>query len=354
MNFENHTHYPAGWTLGFEPDGRELLIIVVKATFTIPDNGEMPQLAEEQVPLVEADQFTGEPGYSATLCETDYAHRKTFCDVLLNGSAYAPGGRPSKQVTVSMQVGSMKKVLNVIGHRKWDRILMQDTPSLPLPFVKKAISYDCAFGGVDIDQNDESRAKTYLLNPVGVGFYPISSGKELEGKPLPNTEEVGRPVLSAKTGSFQPMAFGPVGRNFVSRSKYAGTYDQNWLDNHAPFWPDDFDYRYFQAAPQEQQISYPKGGEPVLLKNLTPLGTCRFRLPKLEIPVFVNPYRDNAKQLAPVIDTVFFEPDHGRFTMTWRVALPLKRNCFELKDVIIGKSMEALSIAAQTGGKHYH
>ena len=84
MDFVNETKVEAGWTLGFEPDGRELLVVAIKATFKIPKFGDEPELAENQVPLTAADEFTGEPGYSATLYETDYAHRKPFCDVLLN------------------------------------------------------------------------------------------------------------------------------------------------------------------------------------------------------------------------------------------------------------------------------
>jgi len=66
MNFVNETKFEADWTLGFEPDGRELLVVAIKATFQIPKNGDEPELAEEQVPLTEADEFTGEPGFSAT------------------------------------------------------------------------------------------------------------------------------------------------------------------------------------------------------------------------------------------------------------------------------------------------
>lgn len=354
MNFENHTKFPAGWTLGFEPDGRELLVVVVKATFDIPKKGGLPQLADEQVPLVEADEFTGEPGHSATLYETDYAHRKPYCDVLLNGSAYASKGLPVERVTVSIQVGNMKKAFNVIGDRRWDRIMMQDTPSLSLPFLRKTVSYDYAYGGVDIHPDHETKVMTYGPNPVGMGYYPYSSGKHLQGKPLPNTEEIGKPIKASKSGSFSPMAFGPVGRNFSQRIKFAGTYDQKWLDHRAPFWPDDFDYQYFQAAPVEQCIPYPQGGEPVIIENLTPEGITAFTLPKWEVPVLVVPYQGKAEQRMPVIDTVFFEPDQGRFTMAGRIGRPLKRDCFELKEILVGESITAWQRKQRSNDKPYY
>lgn len=354
MNFENHTPYPAGWALGFEPDGRELLVIAIKATFDLPKKGQTPQEAQEHAPLVEADEFTGEPGYSATLYESDYAHRKPYCDVLLQGSAYAPENRPAEKVMVSLQVGRMHKAFNVIGDRRWDRILMHATPSLPLPFSKKAVSYDCAYGGVDIHPNDKTKVKTYGHNPIGVGYYPYSSGKHLQGKPLPNTEEIGKPIKASKSGAFSPMAFGPVGRNFSRRIKFAGTYDQKWLDHRAPFWPHDFDYQYFQAAPVEQWIPYPQGGEPVIIKNLTPEGIVSFALPKWEVPVLFVPYQGKADQMMPVIDTVFFEPDQNRFTMTGRIARPLKRDCFELKEVLVGGSIKVWRRKQKSDGKPYY
>ena len=335
MDFVNETKVEAGWTLGFEPDGRELLIVAVKATFQIPKNGDEPELAEEQVPLTEADEFTGEPGYSATLYETDYAHRKPYCDVLLNGSAYAPGGKTTNRVSVSLQVGKMKKSFNVVGDRVWDRILLKTTPTLPVKFLRKKISYDVAYGGTDKDKKDPDKVKTYLKNPIGVGYYPISNGKSLVGKPLPNTEEIGRPVKSKK-GNYTPMSFGPIGRNFASRVAYAGTYDQKWLDNVAPFWPDDFDYRYFQAAPPDQQLPYPKGGEPVILQNLSPEGLTKFQIPRVSMPVIFIPYRGEDIIKEAVIDTVLIELDHNRFMLTWRVPMSLRKNCFELQQVIAG------------------
>ena len=336
MDFVNETKVEAGWTLGFEPDGRELLVVAIKATFKIPKFGDEPELAENQVPLTAADEFTGEPGYSATLYETDYAHRKPFCDVLLNGSAYAPGGRPAKSVRVALQVGRMQKSINVVGDRIWDHNMLSVSPTPLRPFFRKSISYDRAYGGSDKHPEKPEKIKTYTENPVGVGFHPYSYGKHLQGKPLPNTEEVGKPIKH-KDGKYLPMSFGALGRNFASRVAYAGTYDQNWLDNVIPFWPDDFDYRYFQAAPPDQQIPYPKGGETVILQNLNPEGFSKFQIPQVSMPVILIPYHGEDIVQEAINDTILIEPDNNRFMLTWRVSLPLKKNCFELKQAIAGE-----------------
>lgn len=335
MDFVNETKVESGWTLGFEPDGRELLVVAIKATFQIPKNGEEPELAQEQVPLTEADEFTGEPGFSATLYETDYAHRKPFCDVLLNGSAYAPDGRPKNSVRVALRVGSMNKSFNVVGDRMWDRLILYTKPTPHRPFVRIPITYDRAYGGADKHPDKIDKIKTYTKNPIGVGYYPYSNGKHLIGKPLPNTEEIGKPIKS-KNGNYLPMSFGPIGRNFKSRIPFVGTYNQEWLDYVAPFWPDDFDYRYFQATSPDQQIPYPKGGEMVILQNLTPEGLTKFQIPRLSMPVIFVQYRGKDIIKEAVLDTILIEPDHKRFMLTWRVPLPFKKNCFELKQVITG------------------
>ena len=49
----------AAYTMGMKPDGRELLVVVIKGTFAIPKNGDKPQLAAKQADLVMADEFTG-------------------------------------------------------------------------------------------------------------------------------------------------------------------------------------------------------------------------------------------------------------------------------------------------------
>ena len=74
MNLINATGMAAGYTLGLDKDAREWLVVVVKGTFLIPKNpNDEPRLAPEQAPLVMADTFTGEPGFSAPIYEADFA-----------------------------------------------------------------------------------------------------------------------------------------------------------------------------------------------------------------------------------------------------------------------------------------
>ena len=222
MELINATRMTAGYTLGLDPDGRERVVVVVKGTFVLPpgDDGE-PLLADEQAPLVMADEFEGEPGLSAPTYESDYSPVKPRCDVLLQGSAYAPGGRPATRVEVSLKVGSLRKSFAVVGDRVWRRRMGSLRPGEPKPFLSLPITYARAYGGVDVHPKDEKKRKTYLENPVGVGFRPVSPHGDVEGHPVPNTEEIGVPV-SKTNGNYRPMAFGPVGRNWAPRFRLAG------------------------------------------------------------------------------------------------------------------------------------
>jgi len=352
MELLNATKMKAGYTMGMRPDGRELLVVVVKGTFLIPKAGEEPKLAPEQTPLVEADTFTGDPGFSAPVYESEYAPVKPRCDVLLLGSAYAPGGRPAERVPVSIRVGRMEKSFDVVGNRVWRSGLREVSSTRPEPFTVMPISYDTAFGGVDNLDPDPEKHGAYALNTVGKGFYVRNDPDHIEGKRLPNTEESNNPVTSP-LGSYRPMAFGPVGRAWQPRSGFAGTYDQHWLDNVFPFLPADFDNRYYQAAPTDQQVDYIRGGEDVLLINLTPQGQCRFALPKLEVPVtfFFKNYRQT--EIDAVADTLLIEPDLGRFLLLWRASLPLQRNMFEVAQVVVGRMPRGWYRARELGKTYY-
>jgi hypothetical protein len=150
------------------------------------------------------------------------------------------------------------------------------------------------------------------------------------------------------------MAFGAIGRSWRSRAVYAGTYDKNWLHNRAPFWPDDFDYRYFQSAPSDQQIPYPQGGEQVVLGNLSSIPKVSFLLPMLSIPVWFLPHKGKDIKRESVIDTIVIEPDRGTLSLVCRAALPMKRSCFDMKQVIAGQMSEGWQRARKYGTKPYY
>ncbi|MGD9249004.1 MAG: DUF2169 domain-containing protein, partial [Desulfobacteraceae bacterium] len=308
--------------------------------------------SEQQKQLVEADIFTGEAGFSAPQYEVDYAPVKHYCDVLLNGSAYAPGGKPTSRVEVTLRLGPVLKSFAVTGNRFWESGKVAIRPGYAGLFDRLRISYDLAFGGIDNYHENEKKHSAYMSNPVGKGYHLELSQAFVDGSPMPNTEELKRPV-TMPNGNYSPMALGPLGRSWNPRRHLAGTYDQSWIDNTFPFLPPDFNEAYYQAAPVDQQMPYPQGGERVFLENLTAEGQTSFNLPEIDVPVvFFYRKGENVKQKA-VIDTIVLEPDQGLFTISWRATIPLKKNIFEISQVLIGRKSRGWWRARELGKTYY-
>jgi hypothetical protein len=270
--------------------------------------------------------------------------------VLLNGNAHAPAGRPAARVPVGIRIGGWQKTFAVVGNRTWRAGGLGATR--PEPFEVMPISYDNAFGGPDDFHPDASRHRSYRPNPVGRGYHSDLAPELVNGTPLPNTEE-NDAAVQAPNGRYAPMAFGPVGRGWLPRYKLAGTYDQNWIDNIFPFLPPDFDPAYYQSAPPDQQIERLEGGEPVLLGNLTPDGRRSFDIPRIEVPVVFLRRRGGHEERKGRIDTLLIESDRGRFSIVWRASLPLRKNVYEVTQIVTGRMSRAWWRSVETGKTYY-
>ena len=352
MRILNQTGFPTEFTMGMDIAGREYLSLVVKGTFDFPQEAAAESVKSAvQRPLVKADEFTGAPGYSATLWETDFAFRKRRCDVVAQGAAYAPGGEPAERVRVGLKVGDWSKQFDVVGAREWRVVGPAITATRPYPFRRMPFSYATAFGGVDrLDPEDETPA-AYDPNPVGTGFSSVRNQSRLSGLPLPNTEEAGQEVRSPYE-SYRPMALGPIGRGWPERRRYAGTYDQNWQDNVFPFLPKDFDERYYQMAGADQQIDPPRPGTPVIVVGMTPGGREQFRLPDTALPLKVFRGREVAFDDHRLPDTLAFDTEARQFMLTWRIWIPMKRIITEFTEAWVGQPTDAM-LRARNEGRAY-
>lgn len=336
INVAGHTTAEA--TLSVDADGRQHLLVVFKATYRIPENGRPARPLLPPAPLAFSDDFVGEPGLSALWSENDFAAVKEQCDVLFKAQAHSPDGRPVTRLDVAVRVGDLQKAISVVGDRVWEKDLFILRHSRPQAFVAMPLDYGRAFGGSPVYE-DDGPPDPYPLNPFGQGYSRKPEAAGLHGRRLPNLEKPGRPVRRPD-GSYHPEALSALPRTAPPRRDYAGTYDQNWRDNIAPFLPPDFDPRFFQSAPPDQQITPPIGGEPVSLINLMPgRPEVHFELPRLDtVPVRVLKRDLSVAEPAVRADTLFFEPDEGRFSVTWRTRCPLSfRGLREVKTVVIGQ-----------------
>ncbi len=345
MNLINHTPFAAELTTRHDGQGRECLLLVVKATYALPAHRGVPAIAAIQQPIHFADTATGEPGRSAPVYESDLCPPKPRVDVLLIGSAYAPQGQPADRVPVGLAVGDLRKGFVVTGPRHWVHSVLGQPLSAPQPFVRQAISYDIAFGGTLPGEAPGAEDQVFDANPVGRGFRPAARWPE--HTPGPQTEATHAPIASAH-GRYAPMAFGPLGRHWLPRRSHAGTYDDAWRERRYPFLPEDFDPRYFQAAPEDQQLPALRGGETVRLLNLCPpthtaQDLLEFTLPDLSLPVRLHG-RSGVEAPTPVADTLLIEPDAQRFSITWKVDRPLGNDPYRFHRVEVGDRPKGLLV----------
>jgi hypothetical protein len=338
--------------------GREHLVLVAKGTWSIPGSGERPRPLEPQ-PLEPSDVFVGEPGQSAMRYGADFARFKPKCDVLFNASAHAPNGTLVRQMKVGWQVGSLKKGLQVIGPRTWRKILGVVSLSKPEPFMQMPLHFGLALGGTRTYEkgrgtNAVELSEAFPTNPDGIGWFSRHTIGDIDGAPAPSLEALDDPI-KAPDGKHKAAAFSAMARHWEPRKNYVGTYDEAWQKNVCPLLPQDFDERFHQCAPGDQQMDYPKGGEPVILRYLMAgRDDVRFRLPAFDTVKFRVLRTDYSSEMPqPVVDTLYFEPDESRFSAVWRASVPIRRRLQEFGTIAIGSvdpAWWAAMESGQTGG----
>src|SRR5258708_18284171 len=272
---DNRTPFAADRSWVRDRNGAEVWLVAVKGTFDIQP-GSVVKLADKQEEICMAPKYSGEPGKSSLLYDTDLPRAKVTTDILVNGHAYAPNGEPARVVEVAFRVGDLMKSLRVTGDRVWKLGAFGLRKARPVPFVKMPITYERAFGGVD---TKSSRPSWDIRNPVGTGWARFFW--HLLGQNVPNIEGAGERAGSWG-GRPWPAGFGAIPGHWSPRVKLAGTCDAKREPERAPLLPADFDDRFYQSVPRDQQTpQFLRGGEKVTLKNLTPLGPFTFLLPRL-------------------------------------------------------------------------
>ena len=101
LQLQNTTPFKAHITVLPNRAGIDTLYVVVKATLHIRPK---LSLADEQVPVVVADTYHGDPAASSLKAPSELHIGKPGTDVLLIGSAWAAPGRPARQTQVSLAV----------------------------------------------------------------------------------------------------------------------------------------------------------------------------------------------------------------------------------------------------------
>ncbi len=265
---------------------------------------------------------------------SDFADFKLHAEVLLAGACHAPSKRPVTECPVRFSVGAWSKTLLVTGRRTWTQGVVGATVSDPEPFVTMPLGYENAFGGPG-----------HPDNPAGKGL----------GTPeLPNVEDVARPVRS-KGDRPPPAGFGPINPSWPARAGKMGTaYGPAWRKDRAPFFSEDFDWTYFHAAPDDQQLpGYLRGDEEVSFVNLHPDAPIfSTRLPGLRVRAFAKTADGTIHEARMNLDTLFADLDEEKLVLTWRGLAPVKEDDLaDVKTVLVASEPLADPLLPEA---HYH
>ncbi len=291
-------------------------VLVAKQTFDLASGSPVP--AADPLPLVGMDEYEGEPEQSPVRYESDFVPPKPRADLLCVGQAWAPRGEPASEVVVTFGVGRFEKKIRVLGDRLWQKKLLGlvHVPSSPQPFVSLPLSYERAFGGKDGKYSFEA-------NPLGRGFHRSVTG--LSGKPLPNLEDPDDPIGHWRHRP-APCSFGPVGRAWLPRRALVGTFPKKWAQQEEPGLPEDFDDRFYNGAPLDQQLEgYLQGDESVRATNLHPEHPeLSFRLPgtRLRCLVADEEHTGFTGEARLSCDTLWLDMEALRLVLVWRGSLP--------------------------------
>lgn len=327
LQLANTTPFAAILSLLPDADGIDTVFVVVKATFTL---GPQITVAAEQLPVLAADAFWGEPGESSLRYAAELHLAKPATDIALVGSAHAPQGRPVDQMDTLVSVGAVRKAVRVVAERPWTGSAMGSAKGPARPFTTMPLVYERAFGGVHVIDEAKGKVMAVQENPVGAGFRARQRRQELKGQLAP--------CLLDPRDEERPAGYGFIAPSWKPRLDFAGTYDEAWERRRAPFLPEDFDARFFNAAhPDLIADGYLVGGEEVNLVGVSPRGLLSFGLPRCSFDMTAR-VAGRVEQPALNLETVLFEPDDERLTMLWRAAIPCDKQALQVEQVEVALS----------------
>jgi len=342
---DNKTDFAAHPQLLLDRDG-EKLVTIVKATFELPPGGGALVLAPE--PRTRGVRFAdvpwGKPEISSVLYPADLCLRKPGTDVIVVARAYAPGGKSVPSFDVGVRVGALQKTVRIFGLRVWEE--GGAGLSAARPVAEMDMRYDHAWGGTD--DSNPARFIEEPRNPVGLGM--TGDPRALTHKPAPNLEDPQHLIASFRTRP-PPAGIGAIGRHWEPRRRFAGTYDEQWLDHRAPLLPEDMDDRFNNCASAGLTAEPPlAGGEAVALLNLvTGGGATVFALPKVTVEIEFRVKDREPAVFTPHLDTVLIDlletgPDKPiAVEMVWRAHVRAPRRMKHARVIVREREREVTS-----------
>ncbi len=299
MKLDNSTPIPAVLWRTIMNQERIAAAVVARITYRVVDGRLL--LDHEQAWTIDKAEYESPVG---SLPPED-CFRRGGVDLLIFGSARAPGGSPTAKVEVRFQVGDFVGGVDVYGERLWTRGFGTGLrATAPASFVECPLTLAYAYGGKQVWDGLEV---PYVSNPEGKGFY--TEAANARDQPLPNIEDPRRPI---KEWSDQPDPAG-VGfcpRGFGPRVQRSVSFDERGMLN-------ELRSGFFNEA-------FPD----MVAPEVTPRTVCRvygvrddgplvFRVPTLPLCALID-IGDAHVERHLQIDQIGVEPDLSRVFITYR------------------------------------
>lgn len=364
--------------------GHLLLVCVVKRTYVLRQG--RPKLADEQVAIVDEPvlEVDAHGGLVTLVDDTDVSAPKELTDVVVMGSAHSP--TKVRELYAAVAVGDVAKRVRVSGERRADvspdgAVRFSSAEA----FTRAPLSYALAYGGYDGHAHDllepitadelafleaeapgTARAQglfSYGRNPVGRAFFLDLERPRADGALLPRIEDPADPLVPERffvarpevwldapvpgglgwlrhdayprllrlVGPIIPMeherppreASLPGGDDLLELQRLDRTEGEHPLAGGGVDGPL-IHPRALQGASPGLAARRLRGNESVILRGLHPtVADLRTELPGETPKVRLTPPGLKTMAPKPVLQTVRFEPDAGRFSLTWAAAVPL-------------------------------
>lgn len=330
LQLESETRLPGHFTVVPDQEGIDSLLVTVKATITV--DGPRVSLVDEQPPVLLEEVWRGEPDAGSIARPSDFSLLKPAAEYLVIGHAYPPPGRDEVDATdIGIHVAGREKLVHVVGDRVWRDGPLGAQRTSPARFRRLSLGWHRAWGGVRRSPDGEVVDRD-PRNPAGVGFAESRGERPIDGRSIANLELPGRPIRSPRR-SYEPVGTGPIAAHWEPRSRFGGTYDEDWEQHRAPYLPRDLDERFFLVAPPDQALGGTiRGGEEVRWMHLTPSGREHFAVPRLDVSCHVRlAGHDHGVPLS--CDTLICEPDARRVTLLWRGRLRCDKQALRLERI---------------------
>ncbi len=190
LNIKNKSPFKTEVSVMPDKNGREILILVVKASFTLTSP---LRIAEKQIPVTIADEYWDKPDESSLRYASDMVLSKPGTDVALVGQAWVPDGQKAQIMDTMVAIGEQHKIVRVYGDRWFTKGFLGLKMTDPEPFQSIPLVWERAFGGRCLINKNKNKYVSEEHNPVGIGLNAREENQVIEGQPVPNLEDPSHP-----------------------------------------------------------------------------------------------------------------------------------------------------------------